>query len=181
MTDIVQEPNAVLRKTAKEIPLKDIKSAKIKKILKEMSDTLSLKKNGAALAAPQIGKSLCIFIVSGKVLRKTDGQNETIPPDQVYINPVIKKLSRKKEYMDEGCLSVQNHYGVISRATNATIEAYNERGEKFTRGAGGLLAQVFQHEVDHLHGVLFIDNATEVWEADGNEEKGNMDKNVRQK
>jgi peptide deformylase len=181
MIDIVQEPSAVLRKTAKEVPVKDIKSAKIQKILKDMSDTLALEKNGAALAAPQIGKSLRIFIVSGKVLRKTDNPDEHTPPDQIYINPVLKKLSRKKESVDEGCLSVRNHYGVITRATNATIEAYDMHGEKFTRGAGGLLAQIFQHEVDHLQGVLFIDNAKEIWEADETEEdEDNIGKKIRQ-
>ena len=61
--------------------------------------------------------------------------------------------------MPEGCLSVRWLYGEVKRSTNATILAYDEKGEKFTRGAGGLLAQIFQHETDHLDGILFTDKA----------------------
>ena len=61
--------------------------------------------------------------------------------------------------MEEGCLSVRYLYGKVSRANQATIEAYDEKGKKFQRGGTGLLAKIFQHEVDHLNGILFIDKA----------------------
>ncbi len=64
--------------------------------------------------------------------------------------------------MPEGCLSVRWFYGEVERSTNATIEAYDENAKKFTRGAGGLLAQIFQHETDHLNGILFIDKAKNI-------------------
>ena len=64
--------------------------------------------------------------------------------------------------MHEGCLSVRPLWGEVERSTNATVEAYDETGKKFTRGAGGLLAHIFQHETDHLDGVLFIDRARNV-------------------
>ncbi len=64
--------------------------------------------------------------------------------------------------MPEGCLSVRWLYGEVERSTNATIEAYDENSVKFTRGAGGLLAQIFQHETDHLDGILFIDKARNI-------------------
>jgi peptide deformylase len=169
MLEIVQNPNTTLRKKAKEVPIKDIKSPKIKAVLKKMSIALDKEEHGAALAAPQIGESLRIFIVSGKLMTKAKDVEAKILPDQIYINPVITKLSKKKKKMDEGCLSVRSKYGQVTRSLNATIEAYSESGEKFTRGAGGLLAQIFQHEVDHLNGILFIDKAENLWEDDEGE------------
>ena len=84
--------------------------------------------------------------------------------DLVFINPKISKLSRDKDWMPEGCLSVRWLYGKTFRSKKATITAYDENGQKFTRGASGLLAQIFQHETDHLNGVLFIDHAKDVKE-----------------
>ena len=71
-------------------------------------------------------------------------------------------MSATKKDLDEGCLSVNELYGKVPRATKALIEAYDEYGMKFTRGASGLLAQIFQHEIDHLDGVLYIDKASEL-------------------
>ncbi len=157
MKKIVQRNSKILRKIAKEISLVDIGSLKTKKILGEMSHSLRSQNDGVAIAAPQIGYSLRIFVVSGKVFTKdTDKKNKK---DLVFINPKISKLSREKEWLPEGCLSVRWLYGVVHRAKKATIVAYDERGKKFQRGASGLLAQIFQHEVDHLNGILFIDHA----------------------
>ena len=84
--------------------------------------------------------------------------------DVVYINPEIKKLSRTKTRVDEGCLSVRYLYGKVERSEKATVTAYDENGHKFTRGGSGLLAQIFQHEIDHLNGILFIDKADDIVE-----------------
>ena len=88
----------------------------------------------------------------------------TIPKDLILINPKISRLSRKKEWIPEGCLSVRPLYGKTFRSKKATVTAYDENGKKFTRGASGLLAQIFQHETDHLNGILFIDHAKDVKE-----------------
>lgn len=158
---IIQKENKVLRQNAKEIPVEKIKSKEIKKVLKRMSKTLNESENGVALAAPQIGESLRIFIV--KTFPLTSGSADHVDENKkspmVFINPVIIKISSKKNIVDEGCLSVEGVYGTIKRAEKLTIEAYNENGEKKTRGASGLLAQIIQHEIDHLNGVLFIDKA----------------------
>ena len=66
--------------------------------------------------------------------------------------------------MEEGCLSVRYAYGKVYRSERATIEAYDEEGNKFSRGAGGILAQIFQHETDHLNGILFIEKAEQLEE-----------------
>ena|SRR3990167_2850598 len=80
----------------------------------------------------------------------------------IFINPKISKLSRERTWVPEGCLSVRPLYGKTFRSTKATVEAYDETGKKFTRGASGLLAQIFQHETDHLNGILFIDHAKDI-------------------
>jgi peptide deformylase len=81
-----------------------------------------------------------------------------------YINPVITKISKDKSLMEEGCLSVRYAYGKVDRSEKATVKAYDENGKLFTKGASGLMAQIFQHETDHLNGVLFVDKAIDVKE-----------------
>ncbi len=186
--EILQKEKAVLRKIAEEIPVALIKTPKIKKILKEMSEALKSQDDGVAIAAPQIGYSLRIFVVSGKIFTKEflvrgvsqgDGprgsadsaesdsdpeQEDSFVQDVIFINPKISKLSRDKEWLPEGCLSVRPLYGKTWRSKKATVTAYDENGKKFMRGASGLLAQIFQHETDHLNGILFIDHAKDVKE-----------------
>ena len=156
--------------TAQEVPIADIGSKKIKKVIEDMKKTLATQPDGVAIAAPQIGVSLRIFVVSGKVFDGVfEGDDKDLPegtaikmPDVAYINPVITKLSKKKKWMHEGCLSVRPLWGEVERSLNASITAYDETGKKFSRGAGNLLAHIFQHETDHLDGILFIDKARNV-------------------
>lgn len=173
MKKILQKEEKVLRMIAKEILVKDIKTPKIKKVLKEMSLSLKSQGDGVAIAAPQIGYSLRIFVVSGRIFEKDFISNQKTPSkenvkrkikDLIFINPKISKLSKDKEWLPEGCLSVRPFYGKTFRSKKATISAYDENGKKFTRGASGLLAQIFQHETDHLDGILFIDHAKDIKE-----------------
>lgn len=180
---ILQKDEKVLHKIAKEVSLADIKNPttknKIKKIIKDMSDSLNSQSDGVAIAAPQIGHCLRIFVVSGKIFEKEFVSNRTdrlsskketedikeskkIIKDLVFINPVISKISREKEWLPEGCLSVRPFYGKTFRSKKVTITAYDENGKKFTRGASGILSQIFQHETDHLNGILFIDHAKDI-------------------
>ncbi|MES2087507.1 MAG: peptide deformylase [Patescibacteria group bacterium] len=174
MTPIVQNPNPVLRKVAKEVPEKTIKSPKIIAVLERMKEALDSQEDGVAIAAPQIGESLRIFVITERALEISDelaeGKKIAKNPEKVYghlvfINPVISKISKTKAVLEEGCLSVRYAYGKVNRSTKATVKAFNEKGEKFTRGGSGLLAQIFQHEIDHLNGILFIDTAKEVKEV----------------
>ena len=171
MVAIVQKENPVLRKVAKSVPVSQIKSERIQTVIKNMVKALSTQNDGVAIAAPQIGESLRIFVISGKAFdpefkRGRGGpNNKKLYPDLVFINPEFVKLSKKTLWLPEGCLSVRWLYGEVKRSTNATITAYNEKGEKFTRGGGGLLAHIFQHETDHLNGVLFIEKAKNIEEG----------------
>src|SRR3989344_8906284 len=181
MKKILQQKEKVLRQIAHEVHIHDIKTTKIKKILKEMSVALKSQSDGVAIAAPQIGYSLRIFIVSGKIFAKNFSRKEEeklllnennivgkeIPEklkNLILINPKISKLSREKEWMPEGCLSVRPLYGKTFRSKKTVVTAYDENGKKFTRGAPGLLAQIFQHETEHPNGILFIDHAKDIKE-----------------
>ena len=155
MSKIVQEPHEVLRNPASIVAASEIGSEKIKKIIKDMSEALSREEDGVAIAAPQIGVPLRIFLISQKASKKFDKY-------LVFINPEIIKLGRKKEEMSEGCLSVRWKYGLVKRSLTTTVRALNEDGNEFVMRGEGLLSQIFQHEVDHLNGVLFIDKARDI-------------------
>lgn len=140
----------------------DFGSAKLSEIVARMKKALASQSDGVALAAPQIGVTLRIFVVAGFILKKKN--DEKTPDDKVLINPEIVSLSKEKEWLEEGCLSVRYLYGEVSRAKKVKVRAYDERGKRFTIGASGLLAQIFQHEIDHLDGKLFTDRARNVRE-----------------
>lgn len=167
MTKIVEKDAPVLRLIAKEVEASDIKTKKIQDILKKMKTALNKEDDGVAIAAPQIGESLRIFVVSGRAFGVINNKNpeevdEHKYQDQVFINPKIVKLSKTKAKMEEGCLSIRWLYGQVERSTKATVRAFDEKGNKFEKGASGLLAQIFQHEVDHLDGILFTDKAENI-------------------
>lgn len=171
-TKILQKDAPVLREIARSVPIKDIKSKKIRDILSKMKEALHTEEDGVAIAAPQIGESLRIFLVSGKATYMYRGKDKKLRTkegvktkhDLVFINPEIIKTSRKKKRVEEGCLSIRWLYGEVKRSEKITIMAYDETGRQFERGASGLLAQIFQHETDHLSGILFIDKAENVQE-----------------
>ena len=175
---IVQKEDKILRKTSKEVAISDIKKPKIKEILKKMKEALNAEEDGVAIAAPQIGENLRIFVISKKIFEIMDEekiQNKTpkienenilkdkkgknIYKDMVFINPKILKISKKQMLTEEGCLSVRWLYGKVKRAEKTLIKAYDENGKFFTFGGSGLLSQAFQHETDHLDGILFTDKA----------------------
>jgi peptide deformylase len=167
MAKLVPQNHPALHDIAAEVPVTEITSAKIKKVLKDMRTALDSYNvdgfNGVAIAAPQIGIPLRIFLVHNT---SKDKRERDLIPDMVAINPKIIKLSKKKHLVGEGCLSVGEDYGAVRRSTHATIRAYDENGNEYERGAGGILAQIFQHETDHLDGILFVDKAEKVWHKD---------------
>jgi|SRR3989338_1887478 len=166
MNEILQVENKILRLRSEAVAGEQIKSAKISKLLELMQRLLDASPDGVALAAPQVGRNVRIFIISPKAF----GDHAPIGEHLVYINPVVTRLSAKKIECDEGCLSVRNVYGRIKRHEKVTVEAFDERGNRFIRGASGLLAEIFQHEIDHLDGILFIDNAKDLREVKPNHE-----------
>ncbi|MBU6323384.1 MAG: peptide deformylase [Patescibacteria group bacterium] len=161
MTDIVQKNDPVLRKIAKPVPEKLFGTPELAGIIADMERALDAEADGVALAAPQIGVSYRIFIVRyDRTLPPVPEGEEVRTPDVgVYINPEFVRTSRKTAELDEGCLSVRDVYGKTKRHERATVRARRADGSAFTRGGGGMLAQIFEHETDHLNGTLFIDHA----------------------
>lgn len=166
MKEIVQDGDNVLREVAKPVPEELFGTAKITRLINDMAKALDPRPEGVALAAPQIGVSYRLFIVRKDrtlpplpVSKKGEEPAERPAEVEVYINPEIIKTSRKKARGDEGCLSVRDIYGVTKRHERVTIRARRPDGSTFERGAGGLLAQIFEHEMDHLNGILFTDHA----------------------
>ncbi len=170
------EQNSVLRSIAREVPLSDITRAHIQNLIADMKRLLLKEKFGVAMAASQVGEPLRLFVVSGRALSERTEEGKKKKPeeptpggsawseDQVYINPVVVKMSRKKIDKHEGCLSIRGKWGEVPRAEKVTLNAYDEHGKKITRGASGFLAHIFQHEMDHLEGILYIDKATNIYD-----------------
>lgn len=131
----------VLKKKAEEISQI---TPEIKELIFDMKETLR-QAQGVGLAAPQIGVSKRIFVA------------ETEKGAVGFINPKIIKKSRQKETQEEGCLCIAGLFLKIKRAKEVEVEAQNEQGENVAIKAEGLLARIFQHEIDHLNGILIID------------------------
>lgn len=166
MSEIVQDGAPVLREVAGPVPEELFGSAKLARILADMAAALDGQPEGVALAAPQIGVPYRIFIVrkdravpSVALAKEGAPLPQPKPEVEVYINPEIVKTSRRKKEMDEGCLSVKGVYGTTKRHERVTIRARRESGARFESGKGGIMAQIFEHEIDHLNGVLFTDHA----------------------
>jgi len=148
---IVKYPNPILRKKSEEV--KEV-TEDIKKLGQDMIQTM-MEKDGIGLAAPQIGELKRIIVVYPIQERSLEEKAKKTP--QVFINPKIIKKSKEAIIDEEGCLSLPGLFLKIKRAKEVEIEALNERGEKIKIKTEGLPARVFQHEIDHLDGILFID------------------------
>lgn len=132
----------VLRQKA--VPLTEV-TDEIRALVEEMFETM-IAENGVGLAAPQIGKSIRLF-----VLMADDNVR------RVFINPQIIATSAETCSFEEGCLSVPKIWESIVRPAKVTVQALNEQGKPFILEADGYLARIIQHEYDHLEGILFID------------------------
>ena len=153
MLKIVTAPNPVLSSTAKPISKVDVS---VVKIIEEMKKALlaTTDPKGVGLAAPQVGKSLRIFIAKPTDNAKID----------VFINPEIIEKSSEQSYIKlpkkdskklEGCLSLPNIWGPVFRASSLTLAYVDEQGKSHKQKFSGFMATIIQHEVDHLDGVLF--------------------------
>ncbi|MCR5188156.1 MAG: peptide deformylase [Treponema sp.] len=132
----------VLREKAQ--PVEEIND-EIRQLANDMLETM-IDADGVGLAAPQIGRSIRMFVIMADDDVK-----------RVFINPQIIKTSTEVGPYDEGCLSIPQVYETIVRPLRVTVQAYDENGKRFTLDADGLLARCIQHENDHLDGILYID------------------------
>ena len=149
--EILKYPNPVLRKKCEEV--KEV-TEEIRNLIFDMKETM-IKGNGIGLAASQTGVLKRIIVIHPITERTPEEKAKKIP--QVFINPKIIKKTKEIETGEEGCLSFPGIFLKIKRAKGIEVEALNENGEKVTIKAEGLVSRVFQHEIDHLDGILLID------------------------
>ena len=136
-------PDPVLKQKAKRVRTID---GSIKKLIRDMVETMHSEPGRVGLAAPQIGVPLRVIVIG-------------IPEeeDMAIINPEIVRR-RGERLIDEGCLSVPGYFGQIKRAELITVKGRDQDGKEIRIKAEGLLAQVLEHEIDHLNGVLYLDH-----------------------
>jgi len=149
LLEIVKHPNEILRKVSREISLEEIKKPEFIELMKDMEKTM-IEKDGAGLAAPQIGENIRLIVLNH------EGKNI------IMINPQITKKSWAKKTELEGCLSVVDdkgeiYYEKVARHKKVSCLYFDQEGNKKKIEAENLLSRAIQHEIDHLDGILFID------------------------
>ena len=148
MLEILTYPNPILTQKCK--PVSDPTSLEIKQFISDLTQSMRAHEHGLAIAAPQVGKLLRIFVV------------EINHELMTFINPEIQKLSGKEIRAEEGCLSFPGKYMPIIRSNKVKVKYTDASGQKQIMKADGLLARAIQHENDHLDGVLFTERAKEI-------------------
>lgn len=179
---LVALPQHILHKKAADVPHAGIRTPETQRLIAAMKATLATTPDGVGLAAPQVGQSLRLFIVSEEAeeidraeksgwerRKKEDPEDRQERPYEqrpwkyyIFINPVVKNRSRRMREGPEGCLSVPGKFGTVRRHEKITVKALDEHGKAFMRGSAGFFARVVQHELDHLEGTLFIDKAEDI-------------------
>jgi peptide deformylase len=155
-----QVGNHLIRAKTKSVI--NIRSKKVKKLIKDLVDSMRYH-DLVGMAAPQIGVGLRVFVseIRKTKIRKGESVSKNMDALRVYINPKIIWKSKKQIWGYEGCGSVglAKLMGKVKRPQGVVVEATDEKGKRFRLKAANLLARVIQHEMDHLNGVVFTDNA----------------------
>jgi peptide deformylase len=160
--DILTPPADVLRARAHKVRGT---SPKLQELINDMIETMRAAP-GVGLAAPQIGVGQRVIVVE----YAEEPQDEESPPKpkKLYavVNPEIVRHSAETVVANEACLSVPGYFGEVERFESVTVKGLNRQGRPFRMKADGWLARIFQHEIDHLDGILYIDRATNVWKVE---------------
>jgi peptide deformylase len=161
LREITTFPEEVLRQKAQEVEIFDEDLADL---VDDMIETMR-EAPGVGLAAPQIGISKRIIVVEFG-----DEEDDSFPKQlYVMINPEIVKQSKDTIPGIEGCLSVPGLVGKVSRSSVVTVKGQDIHGKPIKIRAQGWLARIFQHEIDHINGILYTDRADEIWRPDDEE------------
>lgn len=148
---LVYYGNPILRQKAQPVEAID---DELRQLVADMHETV-IAQNGVGLAAPQIGRSIAVFVT---LIPKNLDEDTVLPGDlKVYINPKILGHSQEIWPCEEGCLSIPKFWDIVERPLKVKIEATDLMGNRFTEELEGYDAHVVMHENDHLNGVLFID------------------------
>ena len=166
--EIVEIGHPVLRERAREVTPEELRSEAVQGLVDDMIETMRAA-NGAGLAANQVGEKLRIAVVE---VREGNPRYPYKPPVPltVIVNPVIEPLDDEVEQINEGCLSVPNLRGEVPRHVSVRLRYTDREGAEHEEVRRGLTAGTFQHELDHLDGVLFVDRVTDpatlsTWDA----------------
>jgi peptide deformylase len=162
LLEIVTLPDPVLRRKAR--PVTDFGPA-LQTLVDDMIETMR-QAPGVGLAAPQVGVSDRLIVVE---YPEDDEQEESPKKLYVVLNPEIKAASVETEPAVEGCLSIPGLHGEVERAVAVTVKGFTRRGQPVRVKAKGWLARIFQHEIDHLEGIVFTDRALKVWKPAADE------------
>jgi peptide deformylase len=169
LRQIVYLPEPVLRKKAKPVTQFD---KDLQALINDMIETMR-EAPGVGLAAPQVNIPLQLAVIE-YAEDEDEEENEDAPPPKkklyVIINPEITKVSEEKVMGIEGCLSIPGLVGEVERHEAIQVKALNRHGQPYKIKADGWMARIFQHEIDHLHGVMFTDKATSVWKPSDDDE-----------
>lgn len=158
--EIVALPNPVLRRKARKVTEF---GPELQTLIDDMVETMRVAP-GVGLAAPQVDVPLRVIVVE---YGEEDEEGEKAPPKlYAVVNPEITRTSTETEVGVEGCLSIPGFVGDVERSLAITVKGQNRRGQPVRIKADGWLARIFQHEIDHLEGVLFTDRAERVWKPD---------------
>lgn len=165
---IVSLPDPVLRRKARPVTTFD---KKLQTVIDDMIETMR-GAPGVGLAAPQIGLSARLIVVEYyENAQAEETEDETKKKVWVMLNPEIVKASAEKVMGVEGCLSVPNLVGEVERHETVQVKGLNRRGQPMRVKATGWLARIFQHEIDHINGIVFTDRAARVWIPQTDEER----------
>ncbi len=158
LREIVTLPAPVLRRKARKVT--DF-GAELQTLIEDMIETMRAAP-GVGLAAPQVNVSLRVIVVE-----YGDEEDDNAPRKlYIVINPEIVRYSKETVSGTEGCLSIPGFVGEVERYQAITVKGLNRHGKPQRIKAEGWLARIFQHEIDHLEGILFIDRAEKVWKAE---------------
>ena len=165
---IVTLPDPVLRRKARTVTTFN---KNLQTLIDDMIETMR-EAPGVGLAAPQVGISDRVLVVEYYEDEEAE-QQEDASRKKVWamVNPEIVKVSEEKVMGVEGCLSIPTLVGEVERHEAIQVKGLNRRGQPMRVKAQGWLARIFQHEIDHLNGVVFTDIATKVWRPETEEEK----------
>jgi peptide deformylase len=157
--EIVEVGHPVLRERAREITPEELGSDAVQALIDDMIDTMRAA-NGAGLAANQVGETVRVAVVEVRVGNPRYPYKPPVPLT-VIVNPVIEPLDEDVEQINEGCLSVPNLRGEVPRHMNIRLRYLDREGGEHQEVRRGLTAGTFQHELDHLDGVLFLDRVAD--------------------
>ncbi|RMF42819.1 MAG: peptide deformylase [Anaerolineae bacterium] len=150
---IITVPHDTLRRKARPVTRFD---DALQTLIDDMIETMR-EAPGVGLAAPQVDVPLRVIVVEY-------GEDEERPPKlYVMVNPEITRHSRETEIGTEGCLSIPGVMGDVERYTHITVKGFTRRGQPMKLKLNGWVARIFQHEIDHLNGILFTDKALQIY------------------